>query len=145
MPRQREWEVDPVALAEARELLEVRRPVEIRRVSATRINGRWGPRRDPRSGEIRHFIRIETHLDREQASRTLWHELTHASQFDRSVAEDTIESALSFARDCSIEKRLPHDARPSEIEANAARDFHDELPLTRAPNAIALRKWEAPR
>ena len=76
------YRVDHAALRDACDLLGLTMPVRIRhssRVGNTRGNYRHGG--------TYHDIMLKSYLSAEQASSTLWHELTHAMQAERAGSE----------------------------------------------------------
>ena len=111
------WSIDQEALDAAVELLGLKLPVKIRfnsRVGNT--NGNY------RLGAGYHDIMLKTYRTAQQASQTLWHELTHAMQAER--AGGTRAAWLA-----DLEKsRGKYQRCPREIEARAmARDMADLL------------------
>lgn len=114
--------IDRKALAVAIELLELKMPVKIRynaRVGNTMGNYRF------RNGV--HDIMLKSYLAPEQASSTLWHELTHAMQAER--AGGTIDTWNSFAGE---QRRYTYAHRPIEIEARQMSKDKADVPLCRA-------------
>lgn len=84
-------------------------PVTIRR------NGKPGGTRGTyRCRDGTHHIVVKSYLTAEQASATLWHELTHARQAERAGSQSAWEKVTAAQR------RWPYAQRPIEIEARAA-------------------------
>ena len=141
VPR-RSWKVDREAVKIACELLEVKVRVEIRPAALEPgVKGRFvepdvfDERRNPP-----YVILVSEELAPEDASRTLWHELVHASQRSRMGSGywgDYDEHARR------VEARLANGApvaptrlsNPWECEAKAAERFHDELGPLIVPKA----------
>lgn len=113
--------VDRVALAAAIKQLGITMPVKLRfnaRVGGTQGNYRF------RNGT--HDIMLKSYHTPEQASSTLWHELTHAMQAER--AGGTQETWNSFARE---QRRYTYNRRPIEIEARQMSEAMAHVPLCR--------------
>lgn len=110
------FRVDQQALRVAIELLGLKLPVKVRfnsRVGSTMGNYRFRG--------THHDIMLKSYHDAAQASSTLWHELTHAMQAERSGG--TMETWASFNRD---QKRYTYRSRPIEVEARQmSRDMSD--------------------
>lgn len=70
-----------------------------------------------------HNIVVKSYLTPEQATATLWHELTHALQAERA---GSVEAWNRFTRD---QRRWPYARRPIEIEARkvSAARAHEML------------------
>lgn len=105
------WDFDLGAIANACEVLGVKAPVVVGCAEYPR--GRWGGMHSVERGE--HRIRVRRAHSAAAASRTLWHELSHAAQSDRGVEGGT--AALSGAA---------YTNDPREREARAAERNHDE-------------------
>lgn len=119
------WTIDEEAVKQAAELLGVKRPVKVRthaRVGGTHGNYRL---RNRRPEQPYHDIMVKSYLSPSQASETLWHELTHASQADRC---DTPEAWEAFSRN---QRRYPYRVRPIEVEARETSKTFADVPLTR--------------
>lgn len=71
--------LDPIAIREALDLMEVKHDVQIK------WSGGYSRRGAHRfyDGKNLHVITVSTHLMADQASNTLWHEITHAAQTER--------------------------------------------------------------
>lgn len=105
------WDFDLDAIQRARELLGVTRPVVIGCVNARR---RWtGMHHDEGAT---HRITVAHWHTPEGASRTIWHELSHAAQADRGVPGGTSQL-----------RGRAYDMDPREVEARAAESNHDSV------------------
>lgn len=110
-----DWHADASAIAQAARELGVTRPVRV--IASPFRRGRWGGMHTLLANGV-HEIRVATWTNADEASRTLWHELSHAAQSDRGVTGGTT--------------RLRGDAYtydPREIEARAAEVNHERLAL----------------
>lgn len=139
------FSIDQKALAEAIELLGIKRPVQIRlngKVGPTHGTHRWVPRSgkfkvnpnlDTATGGMLHRITLKSYLTAEQAGRTLWHELTHAMQAERESADAaTMREAFEAWRFCSARGRgIAYNRKPIEVEAREHEPLNDDLPLAR--------------
>lgn len=106
------WDFDVAALERACKLLGVTRPVELGAVNSRRR--RWaGMHHDERE---QHRVTCAVWATPEGASRTLWHELSHAAQSDRGVPGGT-----------SRLRGREYDEDPREVEARAAEAYHDSV------------------
>lgn len=115
------WAFDLDAIRQACEYLGVRAPVVVGCVEWDNRRGRGGMHSYER-GE--HRIKVRRASDAERASRTLWHELSHAAQHDRGVKGGTL----------ALRKSAGHEAYmndPREVEAREAEAWHHSMPLTR--------------
>lgn len=72
-----------------------------------RTNGNY------RRQHTHHDIMLKSYLDHEQASSTLWHELTHAMQAERAG------SAFAWSVLTKQQRKTPYRRRPIEVEARA--------------------------
>lgn len=117
------WSFDLDAITRACELLGVRERVVVG--CAEYPNGRWGGMYtwDERLGG-QHKVCIVRAATAERASRLLWHELTHAAQYERGDDTDTRRLAR---RDYSA-----YRSHPAEVEARRNESNHLMYPLTRA-------------
>lgn len=111
------WTFDVDALRRACVHMGVTRPVEVG--CANYHRGRWGGMHSLERNV--HRVRVAYWLPADAASRTLWHELSHAAQSDRGIPSGT--------------RTLKGDAYtndPREVEAREAEQHHDTLyPLAR--------------
>lgn len=111
------YRIDQKALKDAIAILGLKLPVRVRqhaRVGNT--NGNY------RHGVTHHNIMIKSYLTPEQASKTLWHELTHAQQAERAgdYAGWTLESQQQ-------RRSYAYWNRPIEVEARANADKYAPL------------------
>ena len=148
------WRVDEDALARAQSHLGTIVPVRIRRMKGKALRGRYHgikllpePPRDPDviattdddvlNSLMYHHITVALRLTPEAASRTIWHELTHAAQYER--APDAYVEG--YAREKAAAKTIAartgtHFSRvyqhiSFETEAKANESLHYSLfPLT---------------
>jgi hypothetical protein len=114
------YHINHAAIRDACEHLGVKLPVKIRqhgRVGNTHGNHRF-------NGSF-HNIMVKSYLTPEQASHTLWHELTHAMQVERSGG-----TKESWSRECRAQSIYSYRIRPMEREANAMADSMTNFPLT---------------
>lgn len=112
------WRFDITALLEALDILEIEREVEVKFTAGIH---RRGAHRD-RAG--RHVVTISTYLPQEQASETLWHELVHCSQSERT---DNFTAAYRLQS-----SRVGYHRNAFEVEAReVAADFSPVHPLTK--------------
>ncbi len=114
------YRVDAEALKAAIELLGLKLPVKVRHNS--RVGSTRGNYRITKDGT--HDIMVKSYLTPEQASSTLWHELTHAMQAERAGANWT-----AWGRAINDQKRWPYSRRPIEIEAQQMSADMADLPL----------------
>lgn len=143
------WRKNERAIREAIELFGLTLPVEIKLTS--HAGGRYGAHTlHPVGGQVRvhngriywaetatglvHRITVKAWRSAEEASRTLWHELTHAMQAERELsklANSSIKDKLEGWRTCADRGHgLSYSRKPLEIEAREHESFHDDLPLT---------------
>lgn len=115
------FDFDVPAMRRAVMHLGVTRPVEVG--CANYHRGRWGGMHSLERGI--HRVRVAYWLPPNDASRTLWHELSHAAQSDRGIPSGTAQ----------LRRELGDDAYtndPREVEAREAEQLHDTLfPLAR--------------
>jgi hypothetical protein len=104
--------IDTAALNVAKAELGLIMPVKIRR------DGRVGQTNgNHRLRGFEHHIMLKSYLTPEQATHTLWHELTHAVQAERAIA-----SGRGWAAVSNEQRRYRYSVRPIEIEANKIAD-----------------------
>lgn len=114
--------IDEHALAQAVITLGIKLPVKIRMHS--RQGDTLGNHR-LRAGY--HDIMLKSYRTAEQASSTLWHELTHAMQAERDGGGD-IHAWYGVNR----EQRLyPYSIRPIEVEAREMSERMKDIQLTK--------------
>lgn len=117
------FKVNQKALADALEVLKLKLPVKIRthaRQGATNGNHRL-------SREGYHDIMVKSYLTPEEASSTLWHELTHAQQAENAGGVDHWNKVCNDQR-----RRYPYSRRPIEVEARAMSELMSDVLLTGA-------------
>lgn len=112
------FRIDNAAVRDACELLGIGLPVDVR------FSGRVGPTNGSHAfdGE-RHRIMLKSYLTPEQATRTLWHELTHAMQAERAG------SVLAWGAFSRAQRSYSYSNRPIELEARRMADVMGDLPL----------------
>lgn len=118
--------LDNAAIDKAIEELGIKHPVKIRfngRVGSTAGNHRL---RQDMQGRHYHDIMLKSYALPDDASFTLWHELTHALQAER--AGGTVQSWLAEQK---RQARWPYKSRPVEREANAVANAHHNQKLCR--------------
>lgn len=115
------WEFDIDAMRRACVHLGVTRPVEVG--CANYHRGRWGGMHSLEHGI--HRVRVAYWLPAGAASRTAWHELSHAAQSDRGIPSGTAQLRRELGDDA-------YTADPREVEAREAEQLHDTMfPLAR--------------
>lgn len=162
------WRADPDAIEFARQHLGISVNVIVRRTATRKLLGRYhGIRllsdapRDPAvidtltddqlNSYMHHYITVGARQTPESASRTLWHEMTHAAQYER----DPDEYVAEYARQLAEAKRLAASGAVSyvkayrmisfEIEAKANEDLHYTLrPLTVANKRASMPALKVP-
>ena len=131
------WRVDAVAVSRALADLDMLLPVDIRRSSGRRIRGRYHGTvllNDNDRVVACHRITVSARMHPADASRTIWHELTHASQYERDP---------DYARKYAL---YPYDNNPFETEAKANERYHDTMyPLALANRRANMRHINHPR
>lgn len=118
-PTEREWELNYVALRNARRELGLTLPVTVRK------NGReGGTNATYRLKPEGHHIVVKSYLTRQQATEALWHELQHAQQAER--VGGTVEA---WKVEHNRQRKWPYKRRPMELEARhtAAANAHKSL------------------
>jgi hypothetical protein len=133
-PTNAPWRLDERAIQEARDFLGITKPISIKVLNHASRN--WGEHRvtvGPHG--VRQTIAVKRWLSPEDASRTLWHELTHAMQTERALAR--IPAGLSGRETIAHLQRQPergyrsvrYEDKPIEQEAREHEAMHDVLPL----------------
>lgn len=112
------WEFDLAAIGRACDELGVYGDVEVG--CAEYARGRWGGMYSNERGV--HRVRVGRRQSASEASRTLWHELTHAAQWERGEREST----QAVFRDQGSAAYADH---PKEVEARANEQRADDCPL----------------
>ena len=115
-----EWTFDVDAIEHAARELGVTSPVVVGAVEYRR--GRWGGMHRVERGE--HRISVPRWQTPEEASRVVWHELSHAAQHDRGVKGGTKAVARAYGWGAYM-------ADPREVEARDAEANHERLALVR--------------
>lgn len=142
------WELDPIRLREAREMLGLELPVDVNANGRIRLShGRY---RGIKEG--RHQIDIGSGLSPARASACLWHELTHARQREEA-GSDLAFKERRYAEEALMHERLgrrtlyvnrladrrAYEAMPLEAEAGENMEFAEAVPVCRA--STASRSW----
>lgn len=118
------WDFDLRAIARACEHLGVEQPVVVG--CAEYANGRWAGMYSNERGT--HKIRVRRSSSAHAASRTLWHELTHAAQHERG---DSLDTGISASRASRLSAQA-YNELPGEAEAKYNERLHARMfPLTR--------------
>lgn len=80
----------------------------------------------------KHTIRLTASQDAEEMGKTLWHELTHAMQFERDMLphDGTVHDVLVQWR-AMYRDGTSYASKPYEVEANNYMQHNKELPLAR--------------
>ena len=116
------WRFDVRAIEEAIDLLEIRRPVQVKLTGGRyQVGGHYG------RGD-HHGVTVSTFLGLPQASETLWHELVHAAQCER------FENDARFRRAYRLEGKTGERYRTNGFEVEArqiAEAFAWDFPLVR--------------
>jgi hypothetical protein len=133
------WRVDPAAVSRALADLGVVAPVDIRRSSGRNTKGRYHGMSlladDNNDLVLCHRITVAARLHPADASRTIWHELTHASQFECDVAGYNAKY-----------KQYAYTSNPYELEAKANERYHDtKFSLTLVNKRANMRPTNHPR
>ena len=158
------WRVDEAALARACAHLGIDVEVRVRRMHGRGLRGRYhgirlapeapldpavfGRMTDDELGALMHHrITVATRLTPSVASRVLWHELTHAAQYERD-SDAYIEGYAREQR--AIRAHCARTGEPwgvayrrisYEVEATANEGLHDDLhPLTLPNRRCTLKR-----
>lgn len=133
--RRMPWEVDRAAVKRACDILGITDPVYVKRSPGKSTRGRYHGRYmgaklhrlcDP--AQDYHYITIAANATAEDASRTLWHELTHAAQHARDPKFMTKYGRISRKTGARGKSDSAHEAYkgiPYEIEARKNAGLHD--------------------
>ena len=127
-------------MAKACEMLGIASPVHVKRSPGRSLRGAYHgmkPGRDiHRNCEpdtLYHCVTVSAVLHPADASRTLWHELTHAAQRERDPAfrakYRAAEKATRCVRKNSTAAHSRYQALPWEVEARANARHHADVPL----------------
>jgi hypothetical protein len=141
------WRVDDAALEKACDVLGIVLPVIVLQVADRDdpIGLYHAPRKDD-SGELFHPITIVARLTPEAASRSIWHEITHAAQWedDPDFVETynlMNESAKSVAEKEGVDYKEVYRLIPYEVEAKANERYHESMfSLTRINKRASMKK-----
>lgn len=114
------FRINQAALNEAKAILGLKLPVRIR------YNGRVGSTNgNYQFHGTHHDVMLKRYHTPEQANVTLWHELQHAAQAERT---SSLEAWRAFQKQ---QRRYPYHHRPMEVEArNMAQNMAPNHPLT---------------
>ena len=157
------WRVDEDALERARILLGMVVPARVRRMKGKALRGRYrgiklAPEapRDPNviaatdddalNALMYHNITVAVRLTPEAASRTIWHEMTHAAQYERDPdayvegykRENAMAKAIAARTGTHLSRVYQHISFETEAKAN------ESLHYTRFPLAVANKRCELP-
>lgn len=135
------WEVDRMALAKACDLLAIASPVHVKRSPGRSLRGAYHGMRPGREihrncepDTLYHCVTVSAVLHPADASRTLWHELTHAAQRERDPDMRAKYRAAEKVKRCARKKsdvaHARYQALPWEVEARANGRHHADMPLT---------------
>lgn len=136
------WSFDVDRVLEALEILDIKRRVVLRVVSARNHRGihRFYVKPDPRAGY--HSITIDKDVSAVDAGRILWHELTHAWQTETWLEKKPTDQAGVMAYEFRYKQeniRVGYMANPFEVEARDNECMNDDIPL------VATRHTFRPR
>jgi len=140
------WRLDDDMLAAAVKHFGLVRPVYVRRSKGVRLLGaykgtRLGCQLNAAAEPVTtyHYITVSARLTDDQASRVLWHELTHAAQAERDpLFHKKYQTALRDSRAKSTQRSGAAHARyeslPWEVEARKNEGLHDTVGSLTLPN-----------
>lgn len=138
---------DLAAITEACAFMGLRLPVEVKLSPRQRgAYGNYWPL--PTGGQVRavgnkihnidsatgwkHRITVKNWLTVEQMGETLWHELTHALQFERdALISGLTPLAINRRWRSDYHDGTAYDHKPAEVEARGNQEFNREMPLAR--------------
>lgn len=135
------WRIDPDALDAAKDFFGLKLPVYVRRSAGYRTQGthRLMPGWRAPAGvsgstsSYYHHLTITGKSSADDASRTIWHELTHCWQAERAMAEarergaSVAEQARAWSTADERSRAIPYSDRPCEVEARSYEDFASEI------------------
>jgi len=131
------WRISEFEIDRARTLLGISLPIRVRKTAGKRVAGRHYGVCTADNGGRYHYITIAARLTPEQASRTLWHEMTHAAQHEQDpnfTITYMTQRILFGYRDC-----------PLEVEAKANEEYHDtEFSLTKGNRRASMAPLKRP-
>ncbi len=128
------YRLDESALAEASEYLGLKLPIRVRYSSrAGNVRGNYRLGRST-SGPNFHNIMLKTYIGAEQASKTLWHELTHAMQAEREMLAAGLDlrdpaGKIAWQSADARGRGIGYSRKPIEVEAREGEKMHEALPL----------------
>ena len=152
------WRVDHAALDRARAHLGIDCDVVVRRVATRKLLGRYhGARLRPDApslavaarmtdeqltGFMYHLVTVSTRLTPEHASRALWHELTHAAQYeaDPDAYVEGYHAEMEDVRRVvatGVPLARAYRAISFAVEAKANELLHDTIGSLALPNKRA--------
>jgi hypothetical protein len=128
------FDVDDAAVAQASQQLGVTLPVRVFKRRYAHATGNYLGIRDGA-----HRIGVHCELASAEASRVLWHELTHAAQAERLGGSDAfdrrrndeVHAAGLTRQDAARAEGARYEQMPLEREALANERRHRQLHLTR--------------
>lgn len=138
------WRLDNDALLRACDELGILLPVRVAQVSDRDdpIGLYHAPRRDSVDGGLFHPISVVARLTAPAASRSIWHEMTHAAQWESDP--DFIdnynrlnEAAQNVAKQNGLDYKEIYRLIPYEVEAKANEAYHDSMFPLALPNKRA--------
>jgi hypothetical protein len=138
------FDVDDAAVDQARQQLGVRLAVRVLKRRYVHKTGRYI---GIRCGV--HYIGVDVGLSPAEASRVVWHELTHAAQaerygglraFDRQWFAEMQQVGISRVQATRAQGRR-YDSTPLEREASANERHHRKLRLTRRSQLRWRIRW----
>lgn len=122
------WRINEDALERACKILGIKHPVLVKRTASKKIAGRYYGMSS--SGE--HSIHLSARMSPAMASQTLWHELTHAKQFE--------EDPNYFKNYTANINNAGYSNSFYEQEAKANEDYH----VTRFSLTLANKRVNMP-
>jgi hypothetical protein len=161
------WRVNTDNLTRACDHLDLTARVIVKRTATRKLLGRYHgikiPDDAPRDPAVvaqmtddeidalmHHLITVSARMTPEAASRTLWHELTHAMQYER----DPEYYSKQYAKELANVKRLVANGVPYaqayrlisfEVEAKANEELHYTMfPLTLANKRVTMPALKRP-
>lgn len=123
-----QFKLNTLAIREAQKFFNLAYPVSIK--ITNHKNGRNGAYCPGKDG-LSHEIIVKSWLTPQEASETLWHELTHAMQAEREQQPHESNMLPGWRRSLSREKGQYRNA-PSELEAKRYEKRAAEFPLARS-------------
>lgn len=121
------WRVSPSAFFEALDLLGITWEVVVKTSGGVSRRGahRTMPKKVGAAGWF-HSITVSTYLSPEEATATLWHELTHAAQVE--AAPDVFAFAKAYREENA---RRGYDLNVYEVEARETAETMRDVALTK--------------